>query len=127
RIAVVPVAAGKDGARGGTDLWVGRRRVRKLPPDPIERRRRRSEERDHGSMNIRSGPALILRGPLAAMGVGGEKHAIDVQLEQLLLVPPDSRGEGGRDDGLPQFLGWIDGLRSPSYEELVVDIVWLQG
>jgi hypothetical protein len=57
------------------------------------------------------------------MVIGCNEHAIDQELEKLLLVGTYcSRPGCGNNRGL-QILGWLYLLRSTSDEELVVDIL----
>ena len=61
---------------------------------------------------------------MAALGVGGEKHTVDVQLKQLFVVSANARWQGRGDDRGLQVPRGIDRLCSTPHEELVVDIFW---
>jgi hypothetical protein len=61
------------------------------------------------------------------MGVAGEEHALDAQLEELFLVPADAGGNGGGGDRRLQVVSRFDGLGAAAHEELVVDVLRGEG
>ena len=57
------------------------------------------------------------------MRVVRQEHSVYVKLKEILLVSADCGGNGGRDDGRPQFRGRLEALGTTSDEEFIIDIL----
>jgi hypothetical protein len=56
------------------------------------------------------------------MGIGGNEHAVEMELKELLFVGADRSGDSCGDDRGPQVCGRLDGTGSASNKELVIDV-----
>jgi hypothetical protein len=57
------------------------------------------------------------------MAVGGNQHAVDMQVKELLLVGADGGGDRRRHDGGLQLWGRLGGLGPTANEEFVVNVL----